>query len=88
MAAIAPQSSTEGPSKGATEVSSEHSGVSSGGTFDPLRKRLLLPAWLVIGFFLVLPVLMMLVYSFLTKEFRGGVIWEFSTAAYLSLIHI
>jgi len=55
---------------------------SAGGAFHPLRKRLLLPAWLVIGFFLVLPVLMMLVYSFLTKEFRGGVIWEFSTAAY------
>ena len=54
----------------------------SGGAFDPLRKRLLLPAWLVIGFFLVVPVLMMLVYSFLTKEFRGGVIWEFSSAAY------
>ena len=52
------------------------------GTFDPLRKRLLLPTYLTIGFFLVLPVLMMLVYSFLTKEFRGGVIWEFSTAAY------
>ncbi len=56
--------------------------TSSGGAFDPLRKRLLFPAWLMIGFFLVLPVLMMLVYSFLTKEFRGGVIWEFSTAAY------
>lgn len=41
-----------------------------------------MPAWLVIGFFLVVPVLMMLVYSFLTKEFRGGVIWEFSAAAY------
>ncbi len=53
-----------------------------GGAFDGLRKRLLLPAWLVIGFFLVLPVLMMLVYSFLTKEFRGGVVWEFSLAAY------
>ncbi len=26
--------------------------------------------------------LLMLVYSFLTKEFRGGVIWEFSLAAY------
>ncbi len=43
---------------------------------------LMLPAWAVIGIFLVLPVLMMLVYSFLTKEFRGGVIWEFSMAAY------
>ena len=52
------------------------------GSFDGLQKRLLLPAWLVIGFFLVVPVLTMLLYSFLTKEFRGGVIWDFSLAAY------
>lgn len=52
------------------------------GSFDGLQKRLLLPTWLVIGFFLIVPVLTMLVYSFLTKEFRGGVIWEFSLAAY------
>jgi len=38
-------------------------------TFHNQRNKLLLPAWLVIGFFLVVPVLMMLVYSFLTKEF-------------------
>jgi spermidine/putrescine transport system permease protein len=44
--------------------------------------RLLWPTWVVIGFFLLLPVLLMAVYSFLTKEFRGGVIWEISTAAY------
>ncbi len=44
--------------------------------------RLLWPTWAVIGVFLLLPVLIMAVYSFLTKEFRGGVIWEFSTAAY------
>ena len=43
---------------------------------------LILPAWGIIGFFLVVPVAMMLMYSFLTKEFRGGVIWEFSIAAY------
>ncbi len=43
---------------------------------------LLLPTWTVIGVFLLLPVALMLVYSFLTKEFRGGVIWEFSLAAY------
>ena len=51
-------------------------------TFAPVRTGLLIPTWVVIGFFLVLPVLMMLAYSFLTKEFRGGVIWEFSLAAY------
>jgi len=43
---------------------------------------LLLPTWLTIGIFLVLPVALMAVYSFLTKEFRGGVIWEFTLAAY------
>lgn len=43
---------------------------------------LLLPTWVLIGFFLLLPVLLMAVYSFLTKEFRGGVIWEFSLSAY------
>jgi spermidine/putrescine transport system permease protein len=43
---------------------------------------LLLPTWAMIGIFLVLPVLLMAVYSFLTKEFRGGVIWDFTLAAY------
>ena len=36
----------------------------------------------MIGVFLLLPVALMAVYSFLTKEIRGGVIWEFSLAAY------
>lgn len=66
----------------AGQIPAVETSVQSGGTFDGIRNRLLLPAWLVIGFFLVLPVLMMLIYSFLTKEFRGGVIWEFSPAAY------
>jgi spermidine/putrescine transport system permease protein len=43
---------------------------------------LLLPTWVVIGIFLVLPVALMAVYSVLTKEFRGGVDWQFSLAAY------
>ena len=51
-------------------------------TYAGFGVPLTLPAWLVIGFFLVLPVGMMLIYSFLTKEFRGGVIWEFSLNAY------
>ena len=57
-------------------------GGGSDSTFGPLRNFLLAPSWLVIGIFLILPVGTMLVYSFLTKEFRGGVIWEFSLAAY------
>ncbi len=51
-------------------------------TYAPVRVWLMLPSWLVIGIFLLIPVVLMLVYSFLTKEFRGGVIWEFSLAAY------
>ena len=54
----------------------------SGGAKQAIPIRLLWPTWLVIGFFLLLPVLLMGVYSFLTKEFRGGVIWQFSAAAY------
>jgi spermidine/putrescine transport system permease protein len=62
-------------------------GVASGGkataaTYAGARHWLLLPSWLVLGVFVLAPVCVMLVYSFLTKEFRGGVIWEFSLAAY------
>ena len=57
-------------------------GKAAAGTYAPLRGWLLAPSWLVIGVFLLAPVGMMLVYSFLTKEFRGGVIWELSFAAY------
>ena len=51
-------------------------------TYRSARVPLLLPTWLMIGVFLILPVALMAVYSFLTKEMRGGVIWEFSLAAY------
>lgn len=44
--------------------------------------KLMLPAWVMIGIFLLAPVAMMAIYSFLTKEFRGGVIWQFSLDAY------
>ena len=54
----------------------------NGTGYKGLVAPLLLPTWLVIGIFLVLPVLLMAVYSFLTKEFRGGVIWDFTLAAY------
>ncbi|KIC17278.1 ABC transporter permease [Leisingera sp. ANG-Vp] len=62
-------------------------GAASGGsattdTYKEARNWLLLPSWAVLGIFVLAPVCMMLVYSFLTKEFRGGVIWEPSLAAY------
>ena len=51
-------------------------------TYENARTWLLLPAWLTLVTLVLIPVSLMLVYSFLTKEFRGGVIWEFSLAAY------
>ena len=54
----------------------------SGSGYRAIIGPLLLPTWLMIGVFLVLPVLLMAVYSFLTKEFRGGVVWDFTLAAY------
>ncbi len=51
-------------------------------SWRPLARPLLIPTWVVVGAFALLPVLLMAVYSFLTKEFRGGVIWDFTLAAY------
>jgi len=50
--------------------------------YRSLLPGLIAPAWLVIGVFLVLPVLVMAVFSVLTREFRGGVEWDFTLAAY------
>lgn len=55
---------------------------SVGTSWRRLAVPMLLPAWLTIGFFLLLPVALMAVYSFLTKDFRGGVVWQFSLDAY------
>jgi spermidine/putrescine transport system permease protein len=62
-------------------------GASTGGssqseTFAPARYWLLLPSWVTLTILVLAPVSMMMLYSFLTKEFRGGVIWEFSLSAY------
>jgi spermidine/putrescine transport system permease protein len=56
--------------------------ASSDGSYGRAKLPLLLPTWAVIGVFLALPVLLMAIYSFLTKEFRGGVEWTFTLAAY------
>jgi spermidine/putrescine transport system permease protein len=50
--------------------------------YADIARPLLLPTWVVVGLLMVLPVCLMAVYSFLTKEFRGGVIWDFTLAAY------
>jgi spermidine/putrescine transport system permease protein len=54
----------------------------SAATYSRIVGPLLLPTWAVIGVLLLVPVLVMVVYSFLTKEFRGGVEWTFTLAAY------
>ncbi|MFK7764353.1 MAG: ABC transporter permease [Roseobacter sp.] len=58
------------------------SGDTQGDTYRQARTWLLLPAWVTLTLLVFLPVLLMLIYSFLTKEFRGGVTWEFTLAAY------
>ena len=60
----------------------EQTADASGDGYRRIVGPLLLPTWVMIGIFLVLPVALMAVYSFLTKEFRGGVDWQFSLAAY------
>lgn len=57
-------------------------GASNGDGYRVIVPQLLLPTWVMIGIFLLVPVALMAVYSFLTKEFRGGVEWQFSLAAY------
>lgn len=57
-------------------------GGSGGRAFAPVRAWLLAPSVLTIAVFLLLPVALMGIYSVLTKDFRGGVVWEFSLAAY------
>lgn len=57
-------------------------GRTASGAFAGIRTWLLAPSWLTIGIFMVAPVGLMAIYSFLTKEFRGGVEWEFTLAAY------
>lgn len=52
------------------------------GQYSDLKTPLLLPTWFTIGVFLVLPMILVAVYSFLTKEFRGGVVWDFTLSAY------
>jgi len=62
-------------------------GAASGGsaasdTYSTARLWLLMPSWVFLGVFVLAPVCVMVIYSFLTKEFRGGVIWDPTLAAY------
>lgn len=47
-----------------------------------LRKALLTPSLTMIGLFLIIPIAIVAVYSFLRPGTYGGVIWDFSTDAY------
>jgi spermidine/putrescine transport system permease protein len=50
------------------------------------RTLLLAPAMLIIGIFGILPLFIILIYSFLTPGPFGGVVWEFSTDAYVQFL--
>ena len=63
-------------------ISTSSSGKAEASIVDGRLGLLLLPSWVVIGILLVIPVLIMFVYSFLTQDFRGGVIWTFTLEAY------
>ena len=63
-------------------MNATNGGNATSTTYKTARIWLLLPAWLTLSILVLVPVLLMLVYSFLTKEFRGGVIWHFTFAAY------
>jgi spermidine/putrescine transport system permease protein len=54
----------------------------SDATYRGIVRPLLAPAWVVLVVLMVLPVGLMAIYSVLTREFRGGVEWEFTLAAY------
>jgi spermidine/putrescine transport system permease protein len=51
-----------------------------------IRRILLLPSLLVIGFGLVLPIGIVVVYSFLRPGTYGGVIWNFTFSAYIQFL--
>jgi spermidine/putrescine transport system permease protein len=51
-----------------------------------LRALLLAPTVLTIGVFLLLPLIIIAIYSFLTPGTYGGVVWEFSTASYVQFL--
>ncbi len=50
------------------------------------RYGLIAPAILVIGLFGILPLMIMVIYSFLEAGEYGGVVWNFSTDAYVSFL--
>jgi spermidine/putrescine transport system permease protein len=50
------------------------------------RWALVLPALIVIGIFGIGPLLVIVVYSFLEPATYGGVVWNFSTAAYVQFL--
>lgn len=52
----------------------------------PLSRLLMLPAIAVIGFFLVVPLGIIVTYSFLEPATFGGVIWRFSPEAYVQFL--
>jgi spermidine/putrescine transport system permease protein len=72
---------------GSLEMSTtERDGPVRAGTLSRGRTLLLSPALLAIGAFLIAPLAVILVYSFLTAGTYGGVEWIFTTDAYVQFL--
>lgn len=56
------------------------------GRLFPLSRLLMLPTIAVIGFFLVVPLGIIVTYSFLEPATFGGVVWSFSPEAYIQFL--
>ena len=61
-------------------------GPKAAGKISRGQLLLLSPTFAMIGFFLILPICLIAVYSFLTPGTYGGVEWIFSTAAYVQFL--
>ena len=72
----------------ATAETARLDSVQATGTQRAARRRwaLVLPALIAIGLFGIGPLLVIVVYSFLEPATYGGVVWNFSTAAYVQFL--
>ncbi len=61
---------------------SNKNNISGDALYKEYKLHLLLPSWVMLCIFMLIPIMLMVSFSFLTKEFRGGVIWDFTLTAY------
>ena len=67
-------------------MTSQHTSTPISAPISKERLFLISPALLMIGFFLILPLSIVFVFSFLESGTYGGIVWEFSANAYVQLL--